>query len=74
MGPSEFVEGEAEVIAGVLQIWFGERAAPLFPVVRIETQMTAPKARATVARATEATLPNQRLQPTAAGAIMSRRG
>ena len=36
MGPSEFVEGEAEVLAGVLQIWFGERDAPLFPVVCIE--------------------------------------
>jgi hypothetical protein len=29
MGPSEFVKGEVEVIGGVLQIWFGERDAPL---------------------------------------------
>ena len=35
MGRSEFVPIEAEVLDGVLQIWFGERNASLFPVVRM---------------------------------------
>jgi hypothetical protein len=36
MGASEFVSPEVEVIDGTLQVWFGERDARLFPLLRID--------------------------------------
>ena len=38
MGRSEFVPISAEVVNSSLEIWFGDRLAPLYPIIRITLQ------------------------------------